>query len=77
VTGLTRDLLDRVSRAGVRRDLVEPYAEAIRVCVRGGGLTSDVMLVDWPAVNHAIAARWSWAAVAWVKKAAWRLVEEC
>lgn len=60
--------LDDVKNAKRREDLVPGYAAWIRQYSTGGG---------WPdvsAINHAIQERWSWYALAYIKRLAWNSV---
>ena len=46
-----------------RRDVAQTYALALR--------SSERDRIDWGKVNRAIMARWSPAALEWIKKQAW------
>ena len=62
-------LLDEIASPGVTRRMVAlTYAFAI--------YSSERNTVDWPRVNRAIMDRWSPYAMEWIKREAWKLVEE-
>lgn len=38
--------------------------------------SSERPTINWGKVNEAIVARWSFSALEWIKKRAWKLIEE-
>ena len=63
----TATLLSEIACQGCKRnDVATTYALAI--------LSSEA--TDWKAVGAAIIARWSRSALGYIKKRAWKLVEE-
>lgn len=63
-------ILEAVALARRRADVVPAYRAALRYVLQ----LNRPDLVDWRAVNTAIAERWSWSAVKWIKREAWRSV---
>ena len=65
---ITETLLDRIADPKLRRrDIAFTYSLA---------LIKATDLTDWRAVNGAIITRWSVSALRWIKKHAWRQVNE-
>ncbi len=63
---LLREIADKAMK---RKDVASTYGLAI-LSERYGEK------VDWRAVNTAIIGRWSRATLDWIKKRAWKLVEQ-
>ncbi len=63
-------LLDELAggRAVTRRMVALTYAFAI--------CSSEHSTIDWSRVNKAIIERWSPHALEWIKREAWKLIEE-
>jgi hypothetical protein len=58
---MTETLLHEIDSGATRREVAQTYALALR----------DLPSTNWARVNAAIVARWSVAALAWIKKEAW------
>lgn len=57
-------LLNEIAmKEATRKDIAKTYALALR--------SSEAERIDWGKVNRAIIARWSMAALTWIKKQAW------
>jgi hypothetical protein len=56
-----------------RSTVVPVYALAI---LQQSFCRPPLVVHDWPAINNAIAERWSWHAVNWIKRQAWKLAEQ-
>jgi hypothetical protein len=65
-------LLDLVRGTGSERAVVAAYAEAIRAWPQNELLHGPY----WREVNDAIIERWSVARLQWIKRQAWRRVDD-
>jgi len=63
------DILPFVAKPSHRADVVPLYARAILMQQFARPPQAET---NWRRVNEAIAERWSWAAVAWIKERAWK-----
>ena len=61
-------LLDELAGSCTRRMIALTYAFALS--------SSERDTIDWRRVNRAIIIRWSPNALEWIKREAWKLVEE-
>lgn len=68
----TETILQFVAAPSKRADVVPMYAHAILMQRFARPPLSET---NWSRVNHAIADRWSWAAVKWIKEKAWKRAE--
>lgn len=68
----TDDLLMLVDSPATRADIVPTYAEAVLLENFARPQQAQTL---WREVNIAIAERWSWAAVDWIKRKAWAQAE--
>jgi hypothetical protein len=67
---LIREIHARIAdRRQHRREVAEVYALLISLN------NAQREQVPWGAINDAIAARWSWAAVSWIKQRAWATLQ--
>lgn len=61
----TSELMDIVTGAKNRRDVVNAYKNALLLYAAG-------VDIDWPAINRAIVGKWSRSALIWIKEQAWK-----
>lgn len=71
-TDFTEDIIALVKRPSFRADVVPLVATAI---LFERYANPPQARTRWSAVNLAIAERWSWSAVTWIKQQAWKRAE--
>ena len=67
------DILLLLRKPSVRADVVPLYATALLYEMYARPQQAQTR---WGMVNEAIAERWSWSAVTWIKKQAWKQAEK-